>query len=548
MLTQNNIIQFLKREGDLGFWRAIFFIAVLSGIANSGLLAIINIATSTVENEGLNYQFFSMFIVVFLIFIITKKYSMVKSSQEVERIIKNTRDRISNKIRFCELHTIETLDKTMILTRLTRDTNAISQAARILILRLQSIIMIFFTLLYILYLSVPIFMIILLFIILVSLNFATFKKELREDRDEVNIVEDQFFSSLNSMMNGFKELKMNSQKSEDIASQHAQFSYNLSNLKVDLSNKLTINAMYMGNILYLILATIVFIMPHIEAESSTTIIQVTAAVLFIVGPFEATVNVIPLIAKTILAIENISKIEELLDDKTSNHYVFDEHTIKRFNNFKTITFKNIEYYYTNKENEKVFGVGPIDFTLNRGEIIFIIGGNGSGKSTFIKTLLRLYTQTKGEIELDSNIIDEYNTQVYRDLFSIILTDFYIFEQIYGNKNINYKLLNDLLVETQLNNKTKYIDGKFTTTNLSTGQKKRLALVIAILEDKPILVLDEWAADQDPEFRKYFYETILMRLQQQGKTIIAVTHDDAYFKFSDKVFKMDSGQLVPYIAH
>ena len=157
-------------------------------------------------------------------------------------------------------------------------------------------------------------------------------------------------------------------------------------------------------------------------------------------------------------------------------------------------------------------------------------------------MLNLYYPTGGEIVVDDNSIDEYNRSSYRDLFSIILNDFYLSKEIYGIDKIDYRLIKKLLKEMGLNNKTKFVNGAFTNIALSTGQKKRLALIVSILEDKQIYVFDEWAADQDPEFRKYFYETILKRLQEQGKTVIAVTHDDKYFNLADKIYKMQDGRM------
>ena len=542
---QEHLFKFFQREGDLSFWKFILIISIISGISNAGLLALINGAANTAKEEGLNYQYFAMYVVVFLIYFITKKYSMVKSAQKVEKIIKNTRARISNKVVLSDLVTIENLNKSEIFTRLTRDTDIISQAATILIGTTQSVIMIFFALVYIFFISKLVFFVIFFSLVLTIMIYETLSQELTQELDKSNAIENSFFKSLDAIVDGFKEIKMNSQKKQDILRNHHTILDTLLELKIYLSNKFTTSIMFTEIFLYILLGTIVFVIPHLATEESSTIIKSTAALLFIVGPLEASVSIFPLVAKTITSIKSIDDLETLLDTHRQNKDFSDENALANFGQFREIVFKDVAFHYDSITNEKIFGIGPIDFNFKRGEIVFIIGGNGSGKSTFIKTLLALYKAKSGNISLDGIVVDKYNEQIYRDLFSIILTDFYMFDAIHGIENIDHELLNDLLIEMQLNSKTKYINGKFTTTNLSTGQKKRLALVIAILEDKPILVLDEWAADQDPEFRKYFYETILIRLQKQGKTIIAVTHDDAYFKFSDKVLKMDYGKLSLY---
>jgi putative ATP-binding cassette transporter len=119
----------------------------------------------------------------------------------------------------------------------------------------------------------------------------------------------------------------------------------------------------------------------------------------------------------------------------------------------------------------------------------------------------------------------------------------LFGKLYGLRDLDPGQVNALLERMQLDTKTAYVDGRFTSLNLSTGQRKRMGLLIALLEDKPICVFDEWAAEQDPEFRSYFYEELLHQLKEEGKTIIAVSHDDRYFHHADKIIKMEYGQLV-----
>jgi len=176
-------------------------------------------------------------------------------------------------------------------------------------------------------------------------------------------------------------------------------------------------------------------------------------------------------------------------------------------------------------------------------MVFIVGGNGSGKSTLLKLLTGLYYPTDGSVDLNSELIDRTQYASYRELFAIIFTDFHLFDKRYGLSNIDDKQVKELLRLMQLDKKTKYRAGEFTQLDLSTGQKKRLAFVAAILDNKPIYIFDELAADQDPQFRQYFYEVILPDLKLKGKTIIAVTHDDKYFHVADRVLKMEYGQLV-----
>lgn len=187
---------------------------------------------------------------------------------------------------------------------------------------------------------------------------------------------------------------------------------------------------------------------------------------------------------------------------------------------------------------------PIDLEARAGEILFIVGGNGSGKSTLLKALTGLYHPQSGSITMDDTLLNQENATWYRSHFSAVFSEYHLFDRLYGLADVPAERVHELLRLMQLSDKTAFENGRFTTLDLSHGQKKRLGLLVALLENRPILVLDEWAADQDPPFRRYFYEELLPQLKQQGKTIIAVTHDDKYFDRADRVVKMEYGGFVP----
>jgi putative ATP-binding cassette transporter len=174
----------------------------------------------------------------------------------------------------------------------------------------------------------------------------------------------------------------------------------------------------------------------------------------------------------------------------------------------------------------------VDFTLESGELVFITGGNGSGKSTFLKILAGLYIPEAGRILLDGARIDDDTRERYRALITAIFTDYHLFSRLYGIPNPDPAEVERLLAQFELSAKTRLSDGEFRTLDLSTGQRKRLALIVALLEKRPLLLLDEWASDQDPEFRRKFYNEILRDLNRAGVTIVAVTHDDRYINELD----------------
>jgi len=539
----NHLINFLKIEGDLSFWKNVIVIASISGLANAGLLALINIGAELATNEGLNFRIFAMYVVVFLIFFITKKYSLFRASQEIERIIINVRERISDKVRQSELKAMESVDNSVIFTRLTQDTNIISQVGIILTNSAQALMMMTFALIYILIISQLAFFVILGSVVVTVFLYRTFARDINIDLIEINSIEEKFFASLNGIISGFKELKVNTKKSDHLFREHKTIIDSLGTLKMQTSKKFVTNMMFTETFLYTLLGVIVFVLPHLVSEQSETIIKVTAATLFIIGPLDMTVSVLPTISRANISAKTLRDLEDLLDTE------HDAPDIKKnseiIESFDKIKLHDVEFHYLDKSGSRVFSIGPINLDINRGEVIFIVGGNGSGKSTLVKALLGLYFPQNGYISIDDEIVDDYNYQSYRELFSIILGDFHLFKKLYGLGDVNAKIIKKLLIDMQLDKKTKFIDGEFTDIDLSTGQRKRLALIASILEDKPIYVFDEWAADQDPEFRKHFYYEIIKDLKSQGKTIIAVTHDDAYFDVADKIYKMEYGKIISF---
>ena len=210
--------------------------------------------------------------------------------------------------------------------------------------------------------------------------------------------------------------------------------------------------------------------------------------------------------------------------------------------FQTIQFEEVCFTYQDPDGNATFQVGPIDGQVRRGEVIFLVGGNGSGKTSFLKLFTALYAPSQGNIRVDGVAIGPANVQSYRNLFSAIFSDFYLFEKLHGLSDATAERIDALLEVMALSGKTAFQNGRFSNTHLSTGQRKRLALVVALLEDKPIYVFDEVAADQDARFRNYFYETLLPELKTSGKTVVVVTHDDRYFHIADRVIGMDYGKF------
>ncbi len=445
-----------------------------------------------------------------------------------------------NKIRFTELLPFENIDKSYLYSRVTQDTNFISQSALIIINVCQSFSIIVFCLIYIAWLSKMAFVITLVTILAAVLIYLSYRKETDRLLRESTKKDTELFGCLSHILDGFKEIKLNKQKNDDLFNHYKEIADSTEEIKVKTGIKFASDMIFSQVVFYVLIATIVFLLPVLINTYASVVIKTVMVSLFLIGPLEFVVGSISIIARANMAVDNLYELENRLDNVSDSDAEYDLKDQLDFS--REISLENITFSYVDTLGKALFTLGPISLSIKRGEILFIVGGNGSGKSTLLKLLTGLYYPTQGDIILNDEVITRPVFPAYRELFSAVFADFHLFDRFYGLTDIDEKKINKWIKTMELKRKTKYKDGKFSDINLSTGQRKRLALIVAFLDDRPLYVFDEVAADQDPQFRKYFYEVLLSDLKKQGKTIITATHDDRYFHVADRVLKLDYGKL------
>ncbi len=532
------LLTFIEKESRESYHQ-IIMMATVSGIANGLLLSIVNHAAAKVAKGEDLTQFFLLYMFAFVLFLYGQWFSFAQAVVAIEDAIYNIRIRLTNKIRQVELPFIESIGSHNLYSRLTQNNAIMSQAIPQITSAVQVGILLIFSLLYLGYISPVSFVI---SILAVAASIALFLSESKAVKDELQVVinkEAGYFGLITHLIEGFKEIRLSQAKNDAILKHITSASQETKDIRIEVGRQ-EVRMWGFGRIfIYALMPVLIFIIPSFYYENATDIFKISATLLFMAGPINILVNALPMFNRVHLAINDLTLLEEEMDaaiphePSDSRQTSFD---------FHEIALNDIFFTYPGKNNEATFSAGPFRETVYKGELLFIIGGNGSGKSTFLKLLTGLYYPTEGHIQVGADFVKHDNYQAYRELFTTVFTDFHLFDKIYGIKDLDKSDVDHWLEKMHMQHKVNYQNGGFTSTSLSTGQRKRLALIAAILERKPILILDEFAADQDPGFRKYFYETILMELKAMGMTVIAVTHDDHYFHVADRVLKMDEGKL------
>jgi putative pyoverdin transport system ATP-binding/permease protein len=355
---------------------------------------------------------------------------------------------------------------------------------------------------------------------------------------------DALFRHFRALTEGIKELKLHHGRREVFFSR--EVSPTIDQLRRDnlAATKWYIWADSCSNaFFYLLIGLLLFALPMVGRLTLETITGYVFACLYLMGPMWAILNALPVLARGQVALQKIQECElSIVTHVGAQHLGVDTDVSPRWGGLE---LERVVFgYEPERSPNDGFVLGPLDFTLHPKEVVFLVGGNGSGKSTFVKLLTGLYAPQSGEIRCDGMRIGEENREWYRQHFSAVFTDFYLFEDLRG---LNDGGLDDragvYLTRLQLDQKVQIVNGRFSTTALSQGQRKRLALLTAYLEDRPICVFDEWAADQDPTYKEVFYRELLPELKARGKAVVVITHDDRFFHLGDRVVKLDYGKVV-----
>ncbi|MHB1059233.1 MAG: cyclic peptide export ABC transporter [Rhodanobacter sp.] len=348
---------------------------------------------------------------------------------------------------------------------------------------------------------------------------------------------DDLYESIRGLVHGAKELKLSRAKRADYFENVLRINEVNVRGAAKAGNTVLAVAQNYGNLItFFVIGAVSFVFVNYHAITLQQLSGVIMVLLYVAGPVNVLLNFIPQFTAAQVALR---KIEETFARVPSEQ--IDESAADR-RGWRAMHFEGVGYQYGDRQGEPGFTVGPLDLTIRKGEVTFIVGGNGSGKSTLSKLITLHHQPTLGKVLLDGEEVGPGNIAGYRAGITAIYSDYHLFDRILGVDGDLQARVDEYLVALDLDRKVAFVDGRFTTLALSDGQKRRLALLVAWLEDADLYLFDEWAADQDPTFKAVFYAQILPDLRQRGKAVVAISHDDRFFHVADHIIEMADGRI------
>ncbi len=516
---------------------------VLSGLSTTGLLGLINelIQRSGEPSPWMTWAFIGLCIGLPLLRFASSALLTYLTQQSVYHL----RTQLSRKILRAPLGHLERLGSHRLLAALTDDIPTVSGALLTLPNICMNAAIVFGSLGYLLWLSPTVFGLVVGFLLIGAVSYHLPMRKAIQTFTARREAWDAAFESLQIVTEGTKELKQHRPRRTFFVRGRLD-----SDMQTVRQHAIVGALIYAGTnvwgqmLFFALIGLLLFYVPGWTGAGGEVLTGFTLILLYMMSPLEMLLNTLPGFSRAAVSVQKITDLGLTLDDAKTDLLPPEEG--KTPSDWSSIALRDVVHSYESPKEEEVegFTVGPLNLTLEPGTIVFLTGGNGSGKTTLAKLLLGLYVPDKGTLCLDGELITDENRDNYRQLFSAIFSDSFIFESLMGLTADDLDAqAQRYLRELRIDHKVHVEDGELSTTDLSRGQRKRLALLTAYLEDRPLYVFDEWAAEQDPTFKEVFYHEILPSLTANGKTVIAISHDDRYFHVADIIVEMEEGQII-----
>lgn len=536
-----NLIRFFFR-GSRVMMFATFVAALLSGAANAGLIAVVNTALSHAGNP--TRAMIMCFVALGLARLVTNFVAQVTLAHFSQHNSAMLRRDLVGKILAVPLRQLEEIGAPRLMVALTEDVLTLTEAMLAIPTFAVNVAILIGGAIYLGYLSLSVLAVLALFIVCGAVAYRILIRRgfrhLYEARDE----QDRLFKYFRALTEGIKELKLHRERRGVFFAENIHGCterYKKHSVAAEMRFILAHNWSHL--LFFSLIGLILFLLPKVRDVSPQALTGYVVATLYLMGPLSGVLGSLSLFGRASAALRKTEELGLALTQRAGDNCPLTVPT--SLPKFERLELLNVTHSYHREREDDHFTLGPINLRFRPGEIVFLVGGNGSGKSTLAKVITGLYPPEEGNIRLNGRLITDQTRDEYRQYFSAVFADFYLFENLLGkNRNDLDEQAKNYLQHLHLDHKVKVVSGSLSTTQLSSGQRKRLALLSAYLEDRPFYLFDEWASDQDPLFKELFYSQLLPELKARNKTVLAITHDDKYFHLADRIIKLDYGQIVP----
>ena len=503
---------------------SVIALSLLSAALGIGLIAFINLRLITIVDTSLTVL--PEFLGLLLLLMAVTLGSQLALTTLGHHFVYRLRGEFIKRILDTQIEKIEKIGSASLLAGLTSDIRNITIAFVRLPELVQGIILTFGSAAYLAWLSGKMMLVTALWLALTIWGGFVLVSRVYKHMASLRETEDKLYHDYQTVLEGRKELTLNRERAEYVFNQLYLPDAREYRHHIVRADTFHLSAVNWSNIMMLGAIGLVLADTAVAATYSLTL-------LFLRTPLLSAVGALPTLLSAQVAFNKLNKF-------SLAPYRAEFPQAQVYPHWQTLELRDITFHYPDNS----FAVGPINLTLRRGELVFLIGGNGSGKSTLAMLLTGLYQPVSGQILVDGKPMAADKPEDYRKLFSAVFTDVWLFDRLLGpeGKAADPALVEKWLGYLQMNHKLRLDDGKILDLKLSKGQKKRVALLLALAEDRDIIMLDEWAADQDPHFRREFYQVLLPLMKEMGKTLFAISHDDHYFQHADRLLEMRGGQL------
>jgi len=451
---------------------------------------------------------------------------------------------LGEKILSTPLRQLEEIGAARLLTVLANDVNTVGYTVMVAPVICINSALVLGGLVYLATLSMTLFWILLGLIIVGGASYqiplAAGARHFTQARRE----QESLFEHFRGLVNGTKELKLNDRRERDFLAHFRQSAERQRGLQVSANLIYAVTGAWGHLLFFVVVGVLVFLRPWFSVVSPATLVGYALVLLYLMSPLQTLLGTLAQLGQANAALRRIQELGLALQAPAGEALAAGRAAEEtKAVPWQELRLDGITHQYSDGSERDVFTLGPLDLRFRRGELVFIVGGNGSGKTTLAKLLLGLYTPARGTIYTDAEPVTEERLAAYRQGFSAIFSDFYLFERLFGHLDLaSHERARAYLQHLKLERVVAVEGGKLSSIDVSRGQQKRLALLQCYLDDRPVCLFDEWAADQDPVFKKIFYFEILPELKRRGKTVLVITHDDQYYDIADRLIKLEEGQV------